>query len=94
MKYRNYFHIVFKKSIQYILSIHSQLDIVVKIRSKAKKGSPSDHLHFKCYIISGVVEGGLGGAEPPLLKFHVDLGGLSPPPIIFARCIILNGNVL
>ena len=43
---------------------------------------------------SGVVEGGLGGAEPPLLKFHVDLGGLSPPPIIFARCIILNGNVL
>jgi hypothetical protein len=43
---------------------------------------------------SGVVEGGLGGAEPPLLKFHVDLGGLSPPTIIFARCIILNGNVL
>ena len=34
--------------------------------------------------------GGLRGAEPPLLKFHVDLGGggLSPP-IFFARCILI-----
>ena len=26
----------------------------------------------------GVLEGGLGGAQPPLLKFEVKLGGLSP----------------
>jgi hypothetical protein len=52
---------------------------------------------LKYIMLSGVVEGGGGlrGAEPPLLKFHVDLGGLSPP-IFFARCIILttNENVL
>ena len=45
---------------------------------------------FICYefFSSGVVEGGLGGAEPPLLKFHVDLGGLSPPPYNF--CTLHN----
>ena len=45
--------------------------------------------------LCGVVEGGGGGglreAEPLLLKFHVDLGGLAePPPTFFARCIILT----
>ena len=44
---------------------------------------------------SGVVEGGGGGglrgAEPPLLKFHVDLGGLSP--YIFCTLRINLNNV-
>jgi hypothetical protein len=34
--------------------------------------------------------GGLTGAEPPLLKFNVDLGGLSPPYIFCTLHINLN----
>ena len=37
----------------------------------------------------GVVEGGLGGAEPPLLKFPFNQGGLSPFGISAERDIIL-----
>jgi hypothetical protein len=40
---------------------------------------------------SGVVEGRLRGAEPPLLKFHVNLGGGgAEPPYIF--CTLHNLN--
>ncbi len=35
---------------------------------------------FQLLVCRGVVEGVLRGAKPPLLKFPINLGGLSPPP--------------
>ena len=47
-----------------------------------------------CFNSSGVMGGGgPQGAEPPLLKFHVDSGGLSPPPFIFCTLHINLNNV-
>ena len=56
--------------------------------SKLKSGTVEKHLSGH---VRGVLVGGLGRAQPPLLKFYGKLGGAQPPLLLHK--IAYNVNV-
>ena len=78
--------------IQYCYSIEMKnfSFLLTRLEKCFQKTRPHKCFNYElCTCKQGCSEGGLRGAEPPLLKFHGNLGVLSPPLYFFADCVTL-----